>query len=220
MSPSLTLAILCGVLFGTGTVLLLSRALVRALLGVLLMSNGANLLYILASGRAGRAPLVDGSDNPPIGGGEMADPLPQAMVLTAIVITLAVTAFALALAHRAVHLQSSDVVVDDAEGARTHERAVANDMSDSDYLDTADPYSVDEEHLFEEDEEEDRRITSIESSQAPEGVDVPRTDPALPSDSPGGEPSAPTIEERSKSPEVAAGELAEEPERNRREGDR
>lgn len=144
MSPSLTLAVLCGVLFGTGTVLLLSRALVRALLGVLLMSNGVNLLYVIASGRAGNAPLVRGNPNPPIGAGGISDPLPQAMVLTAIVITLAVTAFALALAHRSVQLQATDVVSDDFEGQRAHERAVANDLSDSDYQDTSDPYSVDE----------------------------------------------------------------------------
>ena len=150
MSPSLTLALLCGLLFGAGTILLLSRALVRALLGVLLMGNGVNMLYILASGRAGPAPLVDGKSNPPIGTGQLADPLPQAMVLTAIVITLAVTAFALALAHRAVQLQASDIVADDAEGARTHERAVANDMSDSDYQDTNDPYSVDDEQPIDE----------------------------------------------------------------------
>jgi multicomponent Na+:H+ antiporter subunit C len=143
MSPSLTLALLSGILFGTGTTLLLSRSLVRALLGVLLMSNGVNLLYIIASGRAGDAPLVRGNLDPPIGADGMSDPLPQAMVLTAIVITLAVTAFALALAHRAVQLQATDVVSDDLEGRRAHERAVANDLSDSDYQDTSDPHSVD-----------------------------------------------------------------------------
>lgn len=146
MSPSLTLALLCGVLFGTGTILLLSRSVVRALLGVLLMGNGVNLLYVIASGRAGQAPLVDGKSNPPIGADGISDPLPQAMVLTAIVITLAVTAFTLALAHRAVQLAATDVVVDDEEGRRAHDRAVANDLSDSDYQDTSDPYSVDEEH--------------------------------------------------------------------------
>jgi multicomponent Na+:H+ antiporter subunit C len=143
MSPSLTLAVLCGVLFGTGTVLLLSRSLIRALLGVLLMGNGVNLLYIIASGRAGEAPLVRGRPDAAIGADGISDPLPQAMVLTAIVITLAVTAFALALAHRAVQLQATDVVRDDTEGRRTHERAVANDLSDSDYQDTSDPHSVD-----------------------------------------------------------------------------
>lgn len=144
MSPSLTLAILCGVLFGTGTVLLLSRSLIRALLGVLLMGNGVNLLFIVASGRAGEAPLVKDNPNPTIGTGGLSDPLPQAMVLTAIVITLAVTAFALALAHRAVQLQATDVVSDDVEGRRAHDRAIANDLSDSDYQDTSDPYSVDD----------------------------------------------------------------------------
>ncbi|MDO5683965.1 MAG: Na(+)/H(+) antiporter subunit C [Propionibacteriaceae bacterium] len=175
MSPSLTLAILCGVLFGTGTVLLLSRALVRALLGVLLMGNGVNLMYMIASGRAGAAPLVDGTSNPPIGTGEMADPLPQAMVLTAIVITLAVTAFALALAHRSVQLQSTDAVLDDEESARTHERAVANDMSDSDYQDTADPYSVDEEleNPFPEDEEDEATTVAQADEAATADEEVP-----------------------------------------------
>lgn len=185
MSPSLALALLCGVLLGTGTILLLSRALVRALLGVMLMSNGVNLLYIIASGRAGAAPLVDGTSNPPIGTGEMADPLPQAMVLTAIVITLAVTAFALALAHRAVELQNTDVVVDDEEGRRTHERAIANDLSDSDYQDTSDPYSVDDEHAPDEDERPPGPAADRDS--APDATHVPVSDPALPADSPGGE---------------------------------
>ncbi|WP_083542433.1 Na(+)/H(+) antiporter subunit C [Kribbia dieselivorans] len=143
MSPSLALALLAGVLFGTGVVLLLSRSLVRSLLGVILMSNGANVVYLIASGRAGRAPIVDGKTTPPIGEGGIADPLPQAMVLTAIVITLAVTAFTLALAHRAFELRSSDLIEDDVEGRRAHDRAVANDLSDSDYRDTSDPYSVD-----------------------------------------------------------------------------
>lgn len=192
MSPSLTLALLCGVLFGAGTVLLLSRALVRALLGVLLMGNGVNLMYMVASGRAGAAPLVDGTSNPPIGTGEMADPLPQAMVLTAIVITLAVTAFALALAHRAVHLHDTDVVVDDVESARTHERAVANDMSDSDYQDIGDPYSVDdEEHPFPEDDEVSR-ISRTEAEQTPEGAEADPADATPPEDSPSEQPDAPS----------------------------
>ena len=144
MSPSLTLALLCGVLFGTGTTLLLSRSLVRSLLGVILMGNGANLLYLVASGRAGSAPIVEGSSNPPIGEGGISDPLPQAMMLTAIVITLAVTAFTLALAHRAFELRSSDIIEDDLEGRRAHDRALANDLSDSDFRDTRDPYSVDD----------------------------------------------------------------------------
>lgn len=146
MSPNIVLCLLCGVLVGTGMVLLLARSLVRSLFGVLLMGNGVNLMFLVASGRPGRAPLVS-KDNldPPIGPGGISDPLPQAMVLTAIVITLAVTAFTLALAHRSWQLQASDEVADDEEGVRTHDAAVHNDLSDSDYLDPSDPHALPED---------------------------------------------------------------------------
>lgn len=134
MSPNLTLCILAGVLFGAGVTLLLARSLVRALFGVLLMGNGVNVVFLVASGPSGRAPIVSKGNYPPIGPDGISDPLPQAMVLTAIVITLAVSAFTLALAHRSWQLRSTDEVADDVEGVRAHERAVANDMSDSDFV--------------------------------------------------------------------------------------
>lgn len=134
MSPNLTLCILAGVLFGAGVTLLLARSLVRALFGVLLMGNGVNVVFLIASGPSGRAPIVSKDNYPPIGPQGISDPLPQAMVLTAIVITLAVSAFTLALAHRSWQLRSTDEVADDVEGVRAHERAVANDMSDSDFV--------------------------------------------------------------------------------------
>lgn len=113
MSANLTLIVVIGVLFATGVPLVLERSLSRILIGVLLLGNGANLLFLVASGKAGGAPIVGTSDER----GQMSDPLPQAMVLTAIVITLGVTAFLLAMAYRSWQLNGNDDVQDDVEDA-------------------------------------------------------------------------------------------------------
>ncbi|AKT51750.1 Na(+)/H(+) antiporter subunit C [Arsenicicoccus sp. oral taxon 190] len=144
MTVNLTLALLAGVLFGSGVVLLMARSLVRALLGVLLMSNGVNVVFLVASGAPGRAPIVskESAASVTIGAGGISDPLPQAMVLTAIVITLAVTAYCLALAHRAWQLSSSDNVEDDPEDTRIGQLAETNAVPDTDYQDTSDPHAL------------------------------------------------------------------------------
>ncbi len=129
MSPNLVLSVLVGVLFAVGVYLMLSRTLVRVIFGLLLMGNGANILFLVVGGRAGRAPIIGTA--PP---GEMSDPLPQAMALTAIVITLAMTAFLLALAHRSWQLSGSDQVEVDPEDARILRQAVENDLSGSDFV--------------------------------------------------------------------------------------
>jgi multicomponent Na+:H+ antiporter subunit C len=126
MTASLTLALLVGLLSATGVYLLLSRSIVRALLGLLLLGNGANILFLFASGQAGRAPIVGTSE-----AGEMSDPLPQAMVLTAIVITLGVTAFVLSLVHRSWQLGRSEVVENDPEDVRILTRTV--DQADGEF---------------------------------------------------------------------------------------
>ncbi|WP_010147230.1 Na(+)/H(+) antiporter subunit C [Serinicoccus profundi] len=123
MTPNLTLVLVASVLVGAGAYLFLSRSLVRALMGFLLMGNGVNLVFIIGSGPAGSPPIVGAGD-----GGPMADPVPQALVLTAIVITLAMTAFVLALAHRGWQLARDDLVSDDTESARIHARAEADDL--------------------------------------------------------------------------------------------
>ncbi|HET7305098.1 MAG TPA: Na(+)/H(+) antiporter subunit C [Segeticoccus sp.] len=128
MVPNLTLCLLVGVLFATGVHLVLARSIVRALIGLLLLGNGGNILFLIASGPAGRAPIVGVSDV-----SDMSDPLPQAMVLTAIVITLGTTAFLLALAHRSWQLSDHDVQEDDPEDTRISRKAEENDLSDSDY---------------------------------------------------------------------------------------
>ncbi|USQ80040.1 Na(+)/H(+) antiporter subunit C [Ornithinimicrobium faecis] len=124
MSPNITLILVAATLLGTGVYLLLARSIVRALVGFLLMGNGINILFMVASGPAGDVPILDQGDPD-----QMADPIPQALVLTAIVITLAMTAFVLSLAHRAWQLGRDDLLEDDEESARIHRRAEENDMS-------------------------------------------------------------------------------------------
>jgi multicomponent Na+:H+ antiporter subunit C len=96
MSPTLVLVIVAALLFGSGVAVMLERSLTRVLIGFLLVGNGVNLFLFSMAGAPGLAPLlVDGVDP-----SEMTDPLPQAFVLTAIVINLGLTAFMLALVYR------------------------------------------------------------------------------------------------------------------------
>lgn len=168
MSPNLTLAVLAGVFFGAGVVLLLSRSLVRALLGVLLMGNAVNVVYVVASGAPGKAPIVAKADAPDvvIGPDGISDPLPQAMVLTAIVITLGIAAFVLSMAYRSWQLNGHDEVQDDLEDRRLARRAArdevdarATDDSGGGLADLA-AATKDETATEEDDAAERRRVTA------------------------------------------------------------
>jgi multicomponent Na+:H+ antiporter subunit C len=106
------------VLIACGIYLVLERTLTRIILGFVLLGNGINLLYIMAAGTPGIAPF-EGDGDP----ADMTDPLPFAMVLTAIVITLGVTAFGVALAYRAWQLFGHDEVADDVEDRRVLRRS-------------------------------------------------------------------------------------------------
>ena len=119
MTGNLTLALTIGVLYTVGTYLLLQRTLTRIVIGLGLLAHGANLLLLQAGGPAGSVPFVgkDGGGTAGVAGGT-ADPLPQAMVLTAIVIAFGVTAFLLALAYRSWVLTGEDEVQDDVEDRR------------------------------------------------------------------------------------------------------
>ncbi|TDQ49978.1 Na(+)/H(+) antiporter subunit C [Actinorugispora endophytica] len=112
-TPTILLVVVVGVLVAAGVALLLERSLTRILLGVILLGNGVNLMILSTGGAAGGPPLLGLT---PVE--EMSDPLPQAMILTAIVITLGVTAFLLAMAYRSWQLQGHDEVQDDAEDRR------------------------------------------------------------------------------------------------------
>lgn len=111
---TLTLAAAAAVLFGVGTYLILQRKLSRIIIGLGLLTHGANVLLITA-GRRGEPPIV-GRGEP----AHFADPLPQALALTAIVITFGVTTLLLALAYRSWLLTRDDEVQDDVA-----DRAVA-----------------------------------------------------------------------------------------------
>lgn len=132
MTPSVILLVAVGVLFAAGVTLLLERTLTRVLLGVILLGNGANLMILLAA-KPGGPPIMGVSDP-----SSMTDPLPQAMILTAIVITLGMTAFLLALAYRSWRLEGRDEVQDDIEDRRIMElaeRAATSDAADFDASD-------------------------------------------------------------------------------------
>lgn len=118
---NIVLALAIAALYAAGTYLLLQRTLTRIVLGLALLGHGANLLLLLAGGRAGRAPLINGET------GATSDPLPQALALTAIVITFAVATFLLALAYRSWQLDGNDEVEDDVEDRRIARLAQRDD---------------------------------------------------------------------------------------------
>ncbi|QYO77903.1 Na+/H+ antiporter subunit C [Devosia salina] len=101
------LAALVGLFITIGTYLLLSRSVIRMLIGMTIFGNGVNLL-IFTAGRVTQAiaPIVpDGLDAPD---GPIANPLPQALILTAIVIGFSMFAFLLVLAFRAYQSLDAD----------------------------------------------------------------------------------------------------------------
>jgi multicomponent Na+:H+ antiporter subunit C len=101
------LAAVAACLFGIGTYLILQRKLSRIIIGLGLLTHGANVLLITA-GRRGTPPII-GTRDP----STFADPLPQALALTAIVITFGVTILLLALGYRSWLLTRDDEVQDD-----------------------------------------------------------------------------------------------------------
>lgn len=110
---NLAMAVVLAVLYSVGFYLLLQRSLMRILIGIVVLGHGANLLLQLAGGPPARAPVL-GTALPE----EFADPLPQALALTAIVITFALTTYLLALGYRSWVLTGHDEVQDDLEDRR------------------------------------------------------------------------------------------------------
>lgn len=116
--PGIVLLATVAVLFVTGLYLIMQRSLLRIVLGFVLLGHAANLALLVAGGMAGAPPLLPAL-------GRMADPLPQAMVLTAIVITFGTTALVLALAYSSWRSEGSDEVRDDLE-----DRRIAREQAD------------------------------------------------------------------------------------------
>ena len=137
---NVAMAVVLAVLYSVGFYLLLQRSLMRILIGIVVLGHGANLLLQLAGGPPARAPVLGTAD--PV---DFADPLPQALALTAIVITFALTTYLLALGYRSWVLTGRDEVQDDVEDRRvaTRERPEGSMDEEPDASDDAsDPGSA------------------------------------------------------------------------------
>lgn len=121
MSVSFVLIVVMAVLFACGVYAMLERSLTRVLIGFLLLGNAANLLLLIVMGQPGVAPFYDGETD----SADMSDALPQALALTAIVITFGISAFLLALIYRSWQLGQADTVIDDAEDVAIRTRTAA-----------------------------------------------------------------------------------------------
>jgi multicomponent Na+:H+ antiporter subunit C len=101
----LLLAIVAGVLYAGGLYLMLRRRLAQLIIGLGLLSNGSNILILSAAGvTRAKPPLLAAG----ISADQIADPVPQSLILTAIVIGFGVLAFSLVLAHRVQESAGSD----------------------------------------------------------------------------------------------------------------
>ncbi len=107
--------LLIGGLTSAGVYLLLERNMTRMLLGLLLIGNAINLLILMVGGPSGNPPVRGRTSN---GETATADPLAQGMILTAIVISMGIAAFVLALTYRSYRLTTEEEVTDDPEDTR------------------------------------------------------------------------------------------------------
>lgn len=114
MTVDLALLTAMGAMFAGGIYLVLERSLTRILLGIMLINNAAIMLLFLASGGTGFSPLFVRGRDPH----EYADTLPQALILTAIVIGFAVTAFLTAMIYRSWLISREDEVEVDPEDVK------------------------------------------------------------------------------------------------------
>ncbi|RKD24495.1 Na(+)/H(+) antiporter subunit C [Ammoniphilus oxalaticus] len=99
----LLMSVAIGILFSVGTYLILSRSILRIILGTGIMSHGSHLLILTMGGlKRGAAPLL--SEQATV----FTDPLPQALILTSIVISFGVTGFFFVLAYRSYRELGTD----------------------------------------------------------------------------------------------------------------
>ncbi|MCL4836095.1 MAG: Na+/H+ antiporter subunit C, partial [Caldilineaceae bacterium] len=109
----LVLALAVGILFACGAYLVMRRGQIKLILGLGLLSHGVNLL-LFGSGKLtlGEPPIFTDKENylVQLAQGGLADPLPQALILTAIVISFGITAFVIVLVNRRHTITNSDLV--------------------------------------------------------------------------------------------------------------
>ncbi|MBZ9777552.1 Na+/H+ antiporter subunit C [Psychroflexus sp. CAK8W] len=101
------LAIITGVLYASGIYMILRRSMVKLILGIILLGNGVNLLiFLLGRITKGEPPIIDSAKK--VLEGVYADPIPQALILTAIVISFGLQAFAIILVKRTYKVLKTD----------------------------------------------------------------------------------------------------------------
>lgn len=128
MSINITFLIIMGALYACGIYLLLERSLSRVVLGLTMLTNATNILLLSTGGFQGLAPLF----NAGIAAEDYNDPLPQAFILTSIVISFSVTAFMLGIIYRSWVLGRQDEVQDDIEDRRVASQSSFDAEDDAD----------------------------------------------------------------------------------------
>ncbi|MGD9990168.1 sodium:proton antiporter [Pseudonocardia sp.] len=137
------MAVVVAVLYSVGFYLMLQRSLMRVLLGVVVLGHGANLLLQLAGGPPAPPPILSDAPGATPDAAALADPLPQALALTAVVITFAMTTYLLALGYRSWVLVGHDEVQDDLEDRRIARRRTVKASMGEEVEETGDEPGID-----------------------------------------------------------------------------
>ncbi len=123
---TLLFALAVALLFGSGAYLMLKADLIRVVVGMVLISNAANLFIMAAGLSKGVAPI-----HPLPEGATVSDPLVQAMTLTAIVISFGVSALLLSIVYR-VYTSHLSIDLDDLAAAEEREEAATERQAEAD----------------------------------------------------------------------------------------
>ncbi len=125
----LAISVAISVVFGSGAFLLLQRDLLRVVVGIVLVSNAA-VLFVMASGLSrGEPPIYPLSGANTNAGGDVSDPLVQAMALTALIIGSSVAALLLVLVYR-LYVSHRSVDIDDISDAEAREAESLERLND------------------------------------------------------------------------------------------
>lgn len=100
------LAILVGILYTAGVYMVLRRSILKFIIGLIFLSNATNLLVFIASGIVAGQPAFVGTNAE--NANNLSDPLPQALVLTAIVIGFGIVVFTIALKYKFFEATGTD----------------------------------------------------------------------------------------------------------------
>ena len=101
------MAVAIGVLFAAAFYMMLRRSIIKLVMGLIILSNAANLVIFPVAGMTRGGPAFVDEVSKAVSP-DVADPLPQALVLTASVIAFGVLAFSVVLIHRAYEVVGTD----------------------------------------------------------------------------------------------------------------